>query len=155
MQTMITQNTLAKIIKVSPIKLHQLGDRSSIKGEGLRMCSHSITAQWGHITHKLDWHFTSGNPTQPWIIQEFALPPKASQFIQIQHSYVLLCLPKDMETVCKQAPYACHRHTVQHTCTLDRSRCCYQLQSFLFLFPVLSTTLPCNRTQIFSLGHFS
>lgn len=43
MQT-ITQKTLAKIIKVRLVKLHQLGDKPSIKGKGLRMCSHSIRA---------------------------------------------------------------------------------------------------------------
>lgn len=42
---MITQKTLAKIIKVSLVKLHQLGDKSNIKGKGLGMCSHSIIAQ--------------------------------------------------------------------------------------------------------------
>lgn len=164
---MITQKTLAKIIKVSLVKLHQLGDKSSIKGKGLRMCSHSIIAQWVHVTQELYWHFTSRNPTQHWVKQEFALPPKASQLVQIQH-HIYPRVSQRILPTCKQHPskplkpatdiYQEALTPAQQTCTLDRSRCCYQLQSFLFLFPVLCTTLPCNRTalaEIFSLVQFS
>lgn len=163
MQTVITPKTLAKIIKVILVKLHQLGDKSSIKGKGPRMCSQSIIAKWVHITHKLQWHFTSKNPTQHWVKQEFALPLKASQLVQIQYAYWLSCLPKDTTNMWTVHVYifkpAADRHKepptpAQQTCTPDSSRCCYQLQSFPFLFPVLSTTPPCNRTalaEIFSL----